>query len=87
MASDHPGRLSFQEWLDRWHADRSMVLREHPTCDFKPITPETLGAIAADIDTLLSAGRTVVVVDSGGQTRTGIVCRHIGAIEDSSNVA
>ena len=87
VASDHPGRLSFQEWLDRWHADRSIVLREHPTCDFKPITPETLGAIAADIDTLLSAGRTVVVVDSGGQTRTGIVCRHIGAIEDSSNVA
>ena len=63
-----------------------MILREHPTCDLKPIAPETLDVIAGDINTLLSAGRTVVVVDSGGQTRTGVVCRHMGAIEDSSTL-
>jgi hypothetical protein len=87
VASDHPTRFSFQEWLDRWHAELVIVLKEHPTYDFKPITPETLDAIAADIDALLSADRTVVLVDSGGRTRTGIVCQKIGAIEDSSTLA
>lgn len=86
LASDHPGHLSFQEWLDRWHGDRSIVVREHPTCDLdrKPICRETLDAVVSDINELLSTGRTVVVVDSGGQTRTGIVCKHMRAVEDSS---
>jgi len=81
---DHPGSLSFQEWLRYWHGDLSIVLCEHPTCDFKPIPPEVLDAIVSDIAGLLSAGRMVVVIDSGGQTRTGIVCNHMHAVEDSS---
>ena len=86
LASERPNRLSFQQWLDRWHKERSILVREHPTCDFKPIPPETLDAVAHDMDELLSAGRTVIIVDSGGQTRTRVVCNHILAIEDSARL-
>ena len=86
LPSDHPGRLSFQEWFERWHNNLSILVREHPTCDFRPIPVETLEAVAVDISELLVAGRTVVLVDSGGQTRTRVVCNYIGASEDSSQV-
>jgi hypothetical protein len=86
LPSDHPGSLSFQEWLIHWHEDRSIVLCEHPTCDFKPIGRDTLDAVVSDISKLLSAGRTVVLIDSGGQTRTGTVCNHMRAVEDSSQL-
>lgn len=77
-------RLSFQTWLDKWHADRGIQVVEHPTIDLSDvIPPETLAAIAADIDRLLAAGRTVILVDSGGTTRTGQVCRYMRFVEDS----
>jgi hypothetical protein len=84
LPSEHPGCLSFQEWLTHWYAERSIVLCEHPTCDFEPIGPETLDAVASDIGRLLSAARTVVLIDSGGQQRTGMVCNQMRAVEDSS---
>jgi hypothetical protein len=83
FASEHRGRLSFQEWITKWHEDSFINVREHPTCDFKAITTQNLDAIASDIRQLLSAGRTVVVIDSGGQTRTGQVCNHLRAVENS----
>ncbi len=86
LPSEHPGHLSFQKWLPRWHKDRSVSVHEHPTCDFQAIRIETLNAVVSDIKELLSAGRTVVLVDSGGQTRTGAVCRHIGAVDHSSQL-
>jgi hypothetical protein len=82
--SERNRRPSFQQWLDRWHEDRHLEVIEHPTYDFTPITIETLNAIAADIYALLAAGRTVVLVDSGGETRTRVVCKHLDFIEDSS---
>lgn len=84
LPSDRPGCLSFQDWLDKWHGSLAIVLREHPTCDFKPVPPETVEAVSNEIRELASAGRTVVLIDSGGVTRTGIVCRQISAVEDSS---
>jgi len=85
LPSDRLGCLSFHDWLDKWHGALSIVLREHPTCDFKPVSPETLEAVSSEIRELASAGRTVLLIDSGGVTRTGIVCRHISAVEDSSS--
>ncbi len=85
--SDRPRCFSFQEWLNKWHSALSIVLREHPTCDFKPVSPETLDAVGNEICELASEGRTVVVIDSGGVTRTGSVGRHISAVEDSSSGA
>jgi len=85
LPSDHPGRPSFQEWIERWHGNLSILLREHPTVDIQPPIPAAiLEAVAVDIGELLVAGRTVVLMDSGGDTRTRVVCNHIKATEDSS---
>jgi hypothetical protein len=67
--SERRARPSFQQWLDRYCAASSIQLIEHPTYDFRPIPPETVGAVISDICKLLSAGRTVILVDSGGETR------------------
>jgi len=79
------GSMSFEAWLDKWHSELCIVVREHPTYDFRPIPPETLEAVSADIRRLAAAGRTVVLIDSGGETRTRYVCRHMKAVEDTSS--
>ena len=79
------GRLSFQAWLDRWHGDRAIEVIEHPTKDYIKIPPKTLTAVTADIERLLLAGRTVVLVDSGGEIRSRQVCTYMGFTEDSRN--
>jgi hypothetical protein len=84
LPSARPGSLAFRDWLNKWHGALSIVLREHPTCDFKPVSPETLEAVSCEIQDFASQGRTVILIDSGGVTRTGIVCRHVSAVEDSS---
>jgi hypothetical protein len=71
-------RLSFQAWLDRWHKGRSIKIVEHPTCDYGPIPQVTLDAVRSDILRLLSEGQTIVVMDSGGDTRTRrVVSNHV----------
>ena len=67
------------EWLDIRHAERRILVREHPTYDYRPIPHESLAAIDADVRHLASIGRTVVVVDSGGESRTGKVCQQMKA--------
>lgn len=78
------GRLSFQKWLDNYYPERHISVHEHPTEDFCAISTEVLVSVAADISQCLKAGETVILIDSGGQTRTGAVCRHIGVVEDFS---
>jgi hypothetical protein len=76
------GSLSFQEWLNRWHPDLSITLREHPTWDYKPVPEDTCKAVALDVKALAEAGRTVTLVDSGGQQRSGQLCTFMSAVED-----
>jgi hypothetical protein len=76
-ANERRGRPSFQEWLKENHADLSIEVQEHPTEDYRPIPKEVLAKIAPEISQLLALGRTVVLVDSGGQTRTSAVCRYM----------
>ncbi len=73
--------MSLHDWLAEHYPERAIEVREHPTVDFRRVPPETLKAVAEDIRRLLAAGRTVVLIDSGGQTRTGAVCRHLGVVE------
>ena len=80
------GRPSFQQWLDERHSGRGIRLLEHPTVDFKSIPLEALESAASDIRLLAAAGRTVVIVDSGGETRTQVVCRHTGLVEDPRKI-
>jgi len=80
--SERTGRLSFQEWLDRWHGELAIRLIEHPTYDGCKVPEETLGAAKSSILRLLSEDRTVILIDSGGMERTEQVCTHMGFIED-----
>ena len=68
------GQPTFQEWLNTKHEQLRIVVREHPTYDYCPISYERLTAIEADIRRPISVCRTVVVVDSGWESRTGKVC-------------
>lgn len=72
---DRPSSPTFQEWLDRATTPGKYMVIEHPTIDTKPISPEVLTAIVACVVANLDANRTVVVVDSGGVSRTGAVIR------------
>src|SRR5437879_7276441 len=77
-------RVSFQDFIETSNKGSPIKVLQFPTYDFKPIPPETLNAATAAILQRLSAGDTVVLVDSGGETRTKAVCRHMGFIEDSA---
>lgn len=79
-------KASFQEWLDAWHSNLRIQLHEHPTYDYdrRGIPPFILAAIERDVRDLTSAGRTVVVMDSGGVGRTCQVCSHLNATRVSS---
>lgn len=81
-ASSHLGQLSFREWLHHWHQDLAIELREHPTWDYTPIPASKCELVASDIRTLATSGHTVVLVDSGGQQRSGQVCLFMSAVED-----
>lgn len=82
--SFHDKGQSFQQWLDQYHEEKAIQILEHPTCDFSPVPHEKLATAASDISKYLLEGRTVVLMDSGGQQRTGQVCKYMGAVEDSS---
>lgn len=77
---------TFQKWLDRRHGALGIRVIEHPTTDFSPILEDDLKAIVADIERLLSEGRTVVLIDSGGETRSGKVCKHMDLVEDTRSL-
>jgi hypothetical protein len=75
------GSPTFETWLQKCCPGREIVVREHPTVDFQAISSETLQKISADIRNFLELGATVVLVDSGGETRTGKVCTSLGLQE------
>ena len=76
-------RPTFAEWIVGSNQDRPMKVVEHPTVDFKQVPCETLDAVARDVHRLLEDGWTVILVDSGGETRTKQVCSHLQFVEDS----
>ena len=80
-ATERKDRPTFQEYLDHNHSHLRITLHEHPTYDRRPVSIRILAAVGDDISSLLSTGRTVVVVDSGGMERTGQVARYLGATE------
>lgn len=74
---DIASRPTFQEWLDRATAPGKYIVIEHPTTDTRPIPFDLLNAITESILANLREARTVVVVDSGGVSRTGDVIQHL----------
>ncbi len=81
--TERRNRLDFQEWLDQQHAALKIQVSEHPSFDLSGIPEGELEAIARDVLDLMTMGYTVVVVDSGGETRTNMVCKRLKAVEDS----
>ncbi len=77
-------RGSFQEFVNTSNQGSPIKVLQFPTYDFKPIPLETLDTVTAVIVERLSAGETVILVDSGGETRTKAVCKYMGFIEDSA---
>lgn len=75
---DRPDSPTFQQWLDRNTAEGRYVVVEHPTVDTRPIDFHLMDKIVASILANLRLNRTVVVVDSGGVSRTGAVIRFLG---------
>lgn len=72
---------TFRAWLRDHHPEQAIELVERPTIDFQPVPKETIARVLKDIKQLVAQGKTVILVDSGGETRTGAVCRSIGATE------
>lgn len=81
-AAERRNKLPFQEWIDCRNYDRSIQVIEHPTHDFRPILPETVNAVSADVQAQLEQGSCVVLVDSGGETRTKKICSLMDYAED-----
>jgi hypothetical protein len=77
------GKISFQEWLDRHHKDRGIRVVAYPTYDAVSVPKKTLHAVADEIFRLLLQGRMVILMDSGGQERTGQVCEYMGFVENT----
>jgi hypothetical protein len=77
-------RRSFQEFVDTSNKGSPIKVLQFPTYDFKPIPPKTLDVVTTAILERLSSGETVILVDSGGETRVKAVCKHMGFIEDSA---
>ena len=83
-AEERAGKPSFQEWLDHHHKGLGILVREYPTTDDldDPTIPnDKVLAIARDVEHFVAEHRTVVVVDSGGVSRTGIVAKYFQATE------
>jgi len=71
---DNDGRPTFRAWLQTYCPGREIVVRDHPTVDFELIPNDTLQNISTDVCHFLEQEYTVILMDSGGVTRTGKVC-------------
>lgn len=75
-----PKSPTFQEWLDlRFGPDRFIVI-DFPTVDTKSIEPTMLSEICRRVNSLLDSSADVLLVDSGGEGRTGKVCAALGTV-------
>ena len=80
--AERKNKPTFQQWLEQPHKDFRIRVVEHPTIDCPQIPLDVLTEIADDILHFMAEGKTVVVMDSGGEQRTGRVRKYLEAIED-----
>ena len=80
------GKLTFQQWLTRFHPTLKLEILEHPTFDIEPIPTESLAAIKEDVHRLLEARKMVVLVDLGGVKRSDQVCKYLALVEASRSL-
>ncbi len=75
---DRKDSPTFQEWLDEKFGVGRYHGFEYPTVDTVDSSMETLLQVAERVRASIEAHHTVVVVDSGGVSRTGAVGRSMG---------
>ncbi len=69
----HSNSATFQEWLNERFGLGRFVVVDFPTIDTEPIEPTVLTDICRTVTSLLAASADVLLVDSGGEGRTGKV--------------
>lgn len=74
-----PQSPTFQEWLDGHFAAGNFMVTDFPTIDLQPIADSNMSEICDRIGKLLDESANVLIVDSGGFTRTGSVCAALRA--------
>jgi len=71
---------TFQEWLnDRFGLERFVVV-DFPTIDTMPIEAAMITEICQCTTSLLMTSNDVLIVDSGGEGRTGKICSELCAV-------
>lgn len=80
-SDSRPRSLTFQEWLEVHFAAGNFVVTDFPTTDLEPIGEAYMKEICDYIRKLLNESANVMIVDSGGFTRTGNVCKALRAAE------
>ena len=76
---NRPDCPTFQEWLDSHHKSRRYRVCEYPTIDTLPLSDETKCRAVTTILSFMETGKTVVVVDSGGFSRTGSIVKEVAS--------
>jgi protein-tyrosine phosphatase len=82
LAEVRPKSPTFQQWLDENFATSGFVVADFPTIDLQPIEDGELTNICDQIHMLLRKPVNVLIVDSGGFTRTGAVCAALVAEDE-----
>jgi hypothetical protein len=77
---DRPGCPTWQEWLNSRYGSRYVVC-EFPTIDTEDVPERTKKILFKTILEFIQAGKTVIVVDSGGVGRTGRVITGLRKME------
>ena len=80
-SAEHARLPTFQEWLDLKYGRGCYCVVEYPTTDTEQVPSDILESLKNEITALHGAGRTVDVMDSGGHSRSGKVCRYLGFCE------
>ena len=71
----------FVEWLGQ-NAPFDVTLEHFATVDFQSVPRSLADSVGLAFEREQQAGRSVLILDSGGEQRTGAVCRMIGLTED-----
>jgi hypothetical protein len=71
----------FQDWV-ALHSGFSVSIYHHPTVDFEEVPSTLIEAVGVTLVRELLLGHSVLILDSGGEQRSGYVCKMLGLCED-----
>jgi hypothetical protein len=75
------GAPTMGEWIAKKHPELEVSVREYPTVDFEPIGEDVTSQVIAEIKAATGRGEAVILMDSGGEQRTGDICKRMSLAE------